>query len=225
MKKCIQLVVAITILLNTFIFSTQAAETRPVSFLQQDAKWGFELYSITGNPIQTIADGGCGPTAMAMVLNHYIDSSITPIQTAMYGVSRKHQTVSSGTSWTYFEDMANEYNLEFFQTHSSSEAKQWMLNKDNALMICSMGPGLWTVWGHYILVWKIENDIVYINDPYSLENIKSKNSYSYMSSQCKQFFCFNQKVKKDSNKNSIVKIKEKNKKGNIIIPTPFNIAE
>lgn len=191
-KKIISL-----LLIITFLFFNIAAVKRPVSFLQQDDKWGHEPYTITGNPVQTIENGGCGPTAMAMLLNYYIDDSITPIQTAIFSMSNGHQTVSSGTSWGFFKDMANEYNLEFKQTSSPLEAKQWMEEKEDPLMICSMGPGLWTVWGHFILVWNVEGDIVYINDPYSLDENKSVNSYNYMTSQCRQYFCFNQKIKYD----------------------------
>ena len=56
-----------------------------------------------------------------------------------------------------------------------------------------MKPGLWTNIGHFIVLWDIKDGIAYINDPASVEEIKIKNSYNYMASQCKQFFCFNKK--------------------------------
>ena len=131
---------------------------------------------------------------MAMVLNYYIDNSITPLQTAMYAMHNNHRTSYDGTSWTFFEDMANEYDLEFFQTASSSGALDWIQDKEDALIICSMRPGLWTNVGHFILVWSVdENGTVYINDPNSTEEQKTVNSYDYMASQCKQYFCFNKK--------------------------------
>lgn len=195
MKKFILFFTLIVALLFSNI-GAYASVKRPISFLQEDTRWGSEPYTITGNPAQTIASGGCGPTSMAMVLNYYIDESITPLQTAIYSIENKHQTVSSGTSWALFKAMADEYDLEFLQTASSLEALEWMNTKEDPLVICSMGPGLWTIWGHFILVWDVEEDkTVHINDPYSTDEIKTTNSYDYMASQCRQYFCFNQPIK------------------------------
>lgn len=168
-----------------------AATEQPVSFMQTDSQWGSEPYSITNNRSQTIATSGCGPTSMAMVLNYYVDSEITPLQTAEYALENNHRTRNQGTSWGYFEDVAKEYDLEFFQTSSSKEALEWMENRDDALIICSMRRGLWTSGGHYILLWNVEDGIAYINDPNSTKKSHIENSYSYMASQCRQYFCFN----------------------------------
>ena len=75
MKKFISL----TFILITFIcgINAQAATNQPISFLQDDTEWGSESYSIVGSRSQTIATSGCGPTSMAMVLNYYIDETIT----------------------------------------------------------------------------------------------------------------------------------------------------
>jgi ABC-type bacteriocin/lantibiotic exporter with double-glycine peptidase domain len=160
--------------------------------MQNDREWGSELYSMTNNKSQTIATSGCGPTSMAMVLNYYIDDEITPLQTAEYALENNYRTYNDGTSWTYFGDVAEEYGLEFLQTASSSEALEWMETKEDPLIICSMGRGLWTRRGHFILLWHVENGVAHINDPASTRETRIKNSYSYMASQCKQFFCFNQ---------------------------------
>lgn len=179
--------------------NAKAAIEQPVSFQQDDSEWGFESYSVNGRRSQTIATSGCGPTSMAMVLNYYIDNSITPLQTALYAMNNNYRTKYDGTSWEYFEDMANEYDLEFFQTASSSEALEWISNKEDALIICSMQPGLWTSSGHFILVWNVDKDgRVYINDPASKELKRTVNSYRYMSSQCVQYFCFNKEFEFDT---------------------------
>ena len=114
MKKFICLTFILTTLM-TLIFSinVQAAVEQPISFLQDDSEWGSKLYTVTGSRSQTIATSGCGPTSMAMVLNYYVDDSITPIQTAIYDLDNHHRTSSNGTSWSDFGEMANEYELEF----------------------------------------------------------------------------------------------------------------
>jgi hypothetical protein len=77
MKKFICLTFILTTLMGCTI--AQAAVEQPISFLQGDSKWGSEPYSVIGSRSQTIATSGCGPTSMAMVLNYYVDSSITPL--------------------------------------------------------------------------------------------------------------------------------------------------
>lgn len=192
MKKFISLTFILTTLMTlVFAIGVQAAVEQPISFLQDDSEWGSESYSIVGSRSQTIATSGCGPTSMAMVLNYYIDDSITPLQTSIFALENNHRTRYDGTSWAYFGDMANEYDLEFLQTASSVEALEWMNTQEDPLVICAMGPGLWTREGHYIVLWDVENEKAYINDPNSTEIRKTENSYKYMASQCKQYFCFN----------------------------------
>ena len=60
-----------------------------------------------------------------------------------------------------------------------------------------MGPGLWTKQGHFIVLWDIENGIAHINDPASTNQPRTENSYEYMASQCKQYFCFNKPLPKE----------------------------
>lgn len=179
--------------------NVQAAVEQPISFLQDDSEWGSESYTATGSRSQTIATSGCGPTSMAMVLNYYVDDSITPIQTAIYAVENHHRTSGNGTSWDYFGEMADEYDLEFIQTASSVEALEWMNTQEDPLVICSMGPGLWTRQGHFIVLWDVENGVAHINDPASTSQPRTENSYKYMASQCKQYFCFNKPLSEEKN--------------------------
>ena len=60
-----------------------------------------------------------------------------------------------------------------------------------------MGPGLWTTQGHFIVLWDVENGIAHINDPASTNQPRTENSYKYMASQCKQYFCFNKPLPKE----------------------------
>lgn len=194
MKKFICVTFILTTLMTlVFGISVQAAVEQPISFLQDDTEWGSESYSIVGSRSQTIATSGCGPTSMAMVLNYYIDESITPLQTSIFALENNHRTRYDGTSWAYFGDMANEYDLEFLQTASSVEALEWMKKQEDPLVICSMGPGLWTSAGHFIVLWDVEDGVAHINDPASTKKSRTENSYNYMASQCKQYFCFNKK--------------------------------
>lgn len=186
----------IAVLFCSFLaIRAEASIEQPPVYLQTDERWGSELYSITNSSSQTIAASGCGPTAMAMVLSYYTkDESITPAQTADFSIENNHRTAYDGTSWGFFADMADEYNLdlEYLQTGNADEAFNWMLGKEDPLVICSMDPGIWTNGGHFILLWKVfENGEVHINDPNSTEDYKIVNSFKNVRNQCKQYFCFN----------------------------------
>lgn len=129
---------------------------------------------------------------MAMVLDYYVeDDEVTPDEIAEYALWRGYRTASQGTSWGLFSAVAADYGLEFLQTSSRQKAKQWMLEKEDALIICSMAPGLWTNNGHFIVIWQIQDDMVYINDPASAAEERLYNSFDYLAQQCKQYFCFN----------------------------------
>lgn len=130
---------------------------------------------------------------MAMAVNYYVDETITPPDMATYSLKNGCRTNSNGTSWGFFSKIAKKYDLEFLQTASSVEALKWMNTKEDPLVICSMGRGLWTNYGHYILLWDVRDGVAYINDPASTKKNRTENSYKYMASQCKQFFCFNKK--------------------------------
>lgn len=130
-----------------------------------------------------------------MVLSYYTGENITPDTIAQYSLSKGCRTSYEGTSWALFNIAAEDYDLEFYQTGSSQEALNWLNNKEDALVICSMGPGLWTSGGHFILVWQVVDGKVYINDPATnTRQDRLYNSFNYMAGQCKQYFCFNKQL-------------------------------
>ena len=195
MKKIICFLFVLIVIITTKSIVSFAAIEQPIPFLQYDEQWSSKPYSIINDSSQTIETSGCGPTTMAMVLNYYIDEDITPVETAEFAIENHHRTTNNGTSWTYFNDVAEEYDLNFLQTYSSEEALKWMETKTDPLIICSMGPGLWTNKGHFILIWDIKDGNAYINDPNSESEKRNKNSFNYLSKQCNQYFCFDRNTK------------------------------
>ena len=73
-----------------------------------------------------------------------------------------------------------------------------MNTQEDPLVICSMGPGLWTRQGHFIVLWDVNNGVAHINDHASTSQPRTENSYKYMASQCKQYFCFNKPLPKET---------------------------
>ena len=126
MKKFISAVLA-----TLCIYNQAFAAEQPIYFLQTDEQWCDIMYSSCNDKSQTIGETGCGPTALAMVLNEFCDDSITPIEVAEFSVENNHRTYSQGTSWSLFQDAAEQYNLDFFQTSSSIEVKEWIENNNS----------------------------------------------------------------------------------------------
>ena len=195
-KKITAFTLIAVIFCSFWAIRAEASIKQPPVYLQSDERWGSELYSITNSSSQTIAASACGPTAMAMVLSYYAkDDSITPSQTAKFSLENNHRTAYDGTSWSFFADMADEYNLdlEFLQTGNADEAFNWMLGKEDPLVVCSMSPGIWTDGGHFILLWKVfDNGETHINDTNSTADYRIINSFTNVCNQCRQYFCFNQ---------------------------------
>lgn len=134
-----------------------------VYYSQEDIRWRYNLYTITGDRTQTIGTSACGPTCFAMVAATFRDKSIQPPETAKFAIDRGYRTANSGTAWSYFAAAAKHYGLICKQTSSLDEAKQALAA--GALVIGSMGPGHMTGGGHYVLLVGISGKWIEVYDP------------------------------------------------------------
>ena len=75
-----------SVLIGMFANTALASVEQPISFLQYDSQWGSKSYTSCSNYSQTMANSGCGPTAAAMVINYYVDETITPVEIADYAL-------------------------------------------------------------------------------------------------------------------------------------------
>ena len=170
--------------------------TQPVSYLQTDPRWGSLYYSAPGEKT-TIAASGCGPTAMAMVLATWADPSVTPKTECAWALAHGYKAPRQGTYYGYFEPAGARYGLRvtrlnYPSLYGKSTSAYHAQVKDaldrGELVIACMGPGNWTRSGHYVLVWKIEGDTIYINDPASTKAARTKGSYSLFRQQVKYYW-------------------------------------
>lgn len=56
------------------------------------------------------------------------------------------------------------------------------------LVIACMGPGLWTSSGHFVLVWEIRGNTVYLNDPASTKTARTRGTTPCSGRQVKYYF-------------------------------------
>ena len=169
---------------------------QPVSYLQTDPRWGSLDYSAKGEKT-TIRASGCGPTAMAMVLATWADAKVTPETECAWALQHGYKAPHSGTYYGYFVPAGARYGLKVYRLNLSNiygndrsayhaQAKDALDRGD--LVIACMGKGTWTSSGHYVLVWKIDGNTIYINDPASTKPHRVRGDYAVFKRQVKYYW-------------------------------------
>lgn len=169
------------------------AYTKPVSYLQTDPRWKAHNYSAKGEQ-KTIGSSGCGVAVSAMVIASLKDPSVTPAATALWSMSHGYKALNQGTYYSYFVpqfsaygihcDRLNQLNL-YGKTVSADHEKALLALKSGDWVIACMGKGNWTNTGHFILLYRFENGFVYINDPASTKETRTKNTWDLFAKQVK----------------------------------------
>lgn len=200
---------------------------QPVSYLQTDPKWAGLDYSAHGEKT-TIGASGCGPTAMAMVLATWADPNVNPKTECAWALAHGYKAPRQGTYYGYFVPAAARYGLKARQLswtniygNSKSPLHEEARKAVEAghLVIACMGKGLWTSSGHYVLVWKIQGGIVYINDPASTRSVRTQGDYNLFKTQVKYYWVIEKPVSNldtdkeedDMTKEDVIKIMEEQK--------------
>ena len=191
---------------------------RPVSYLQTDPRWGSLDYSAPGEKT-TIGASGCGPTAMAMVLATWADPNVTPKTECAWALRNGYKAPKQGTYYGYFVPAAARYGLKARQLswtniygNSKSSLHEEVREAVEAghLVIACMGKGLWTSSGHYVLVWKIQGNTIYINDPASTRTVRTQGDYSLFRQQVKYYWIIerpeNMKEELDMTKEEVLEL-------------------
>lgn len=133
-------------------------------YSQIDSRWKDILYTSTGNKTQTIGSSGCGPTTAAMVVSS-IKGEITPDVMARLFVQYGYRSANNGTYWSAYRQIADEFNIDYTETTDINRVVNLLRNSN--YVICSVGNGLFTTGGHYIVIVGIEGNTLKIYDPYN----------------------------------------------------------
>lgn len=115
----------------------------------------------------TIANAGCGPTSMSMVLTYLLGETVDPPETASWSLNRGYHIRDNGTAWAFFPAISEAYGIECEQMGVSREG---IINNLQAgkPIIMSMAPGHFTSGGHYIVLRSLTEDgKVVVADPAS----------------------------------------------------------
>lgn len=130
---------------------------------QTDPRWRNHQYSSIGDSSQTIGTSGCGPTSAAMVVTA-TRGAITPDQMGDLFVKYGYRSANSGTYWSAFRAVADEFNIGYTETTDIQKALQ--LLQSNHYVIASCGNGLFTTGGHFIVLTELNGDTITVYDPY-----------------------------------------------------------
>lgn len=170
---------------------------KPVDYKQYDAKWGSNNYSAKGEK-RTIQTSGCGITCMAMVVATLVNNKITPADTAVWSMEHGYKALNQGTYYSYFEPAGKHYGLSVKQlntancygyTSAAGDKAAKTALQDGDYVIACMGPGRWTKSGHFVILYKIDDEgYVYINDPASTAPNRLKAKWSDMAKEAKYYW-------------------------------------
>ena len=132
-------------------------------YSQIDSRWSNKMYSSIGNRNQTIGTSGCGPTSASMIVTA-CKGSITPDKMSDIFVKYGYRSSNNGTYWSAFRAVADEFNLEYAETSDVEKALQLLQN--NHYVVVSVGNGLFTTGGHFIVLTSIQGNTISVYDPY-----------------------------------------------------------
>lgn len=130
-------------------------------FLQWDPRWGYASYGDNS----VVGLSGCGPTALSMVLYYLTgNEELTPDVLAEYSMREGYYISGTGTAWLLFEDVPPMYGISVSQPEKNELVMQQALDRGD-LIICSMGPGDFTIGGHFVVVYGYSDEGFLLNDP------------------------------------------------------------
>lgn len=188
---------------------------------QIDNRWRNHPYTVTNNKNQTIGTSGCGVATAAMIIDSIV-GNVSVTELADVFVKYGYRSPNNGTYWSANRAIADEFDIEYQETSNFSVMLEKLKNSN--YIIASVGNGLFTTGGHYIMIYELDGDNLKIYDPYlyagkfdtstrrgkayangntvycSIENFKNYANY-------KRFFCYkyDNNVNKDNTNNINVK--------------------
>lgn len=128
--------------------------------LQYDSQWGNEPY---GNG--TIAQNGCAILSMAMIESYFSEKGILPTAIANWADSNGYYYNGEGTAWSFFPNYSKKIGLQCSDLGKNAQQIIKSLEEGKPV-IASMGPGMFTKEGHFIVLRGITKDgKILVNDP------------------------------------------------------------
>lgn len=155
-------------------------------FIQWDPRWGYRTY---GSDFMGIT--GCGPTCLSMVVCGLTgNTEANPYAVACWSFDNGHYVYGAGTAWSLMTAGASHYGLCSEGIPVSADSVLSSLRAGRPV-ITSVGPGIFTYFGHFILLTGLDEDgKILLNDPNNPENSFVSWDASTIVSQAKAMWSF-----------------------------------
>lgn len=153
------------------ILSWQGTQ-QPVVFYQDRNFWASYPYDANNtSATETIGASACGPTSMAMVVSTLLKKAVIPPILSDWAINNGYRDHNgeNGTNFNFFRACANHFGLTYGGTLSEPSTatfntiKNWCANGGLAI-INAYSASPYTSSGHYVVCYKVDNNIVYIQE-------------------------------------------------------------
>ena len=137
-----------------------------------------------------IAVSGCGPTALSMVISGLLqDASITPAVVADYASSNGYLDENLDTKWELMTNGVEHFGISGSILGLDENAMINVLSV-GCPIICSMGPGIFTTTGHFIVLTGYQDGAFTVHDPASKVRTSQTYTFQEISGQIKNMWYF-----------------------------------
>ena len=156
------------------------------TLFQWDERWGYVSYGSE----TIIAVSGCGPTALSMVVSGLMqDPYITPAVIADYASANGYLDENLDTAWELMTIGVQHFGVSGMMLGLDENAMAATLSAGSPI-ICSMGPGIFTNSGHFIVLTGYQDGSFTVHDPAS--KVRSSKTYTFdeFSDQIKKMWYF-----------------------------------
>lgn len=153
-------------------------------YMQTNPLWANEVYG--GK--DTIAEYGCGPTCMAMVISSMTDTSMNPQEACQWSYENGYWFEQQGSIHALIPSMAEAFGLtcKGIIKDADAEGKIKSALENGKYVVALMGKGTFTNSGHFIVFYGItEDDQVLVADPMSEERSNKKWKLSFLVDEAK----------------------------------------
>lgn len=155
-------------------------------FLQWDPRWGYASYGDDS----VVGLSGCGPTALSMVLWYLTgNEELTPDKIAEYSMKKGYYISGTGTAWLLLEDVPPLYGIWVSQPEADASTMRQALDRGD-IIILSMGPGDFTIGGHFIVIYGYTEEGFLVNDPNCVARSRRTWTWEELKNQTKHMWVF-----------------------------------
>ena len=165
--------------------SKEAERDRVPLFIQWDERWGYEKFGTS-----FIGCSGCGPTSFSMVAVYLTKNpEYSPLYMANYEDEHGYHIQGVGTSWSFFTKGCEDFGIHCTTLSVNEDKIKEYLDKGYPI-ICSVGPGDFTVRGHLIVITGYNKNGLKIHDPNSRINSAKRWDFQSIRSQIRSVWAF-----------------------------------